>query len=390
MKPKKSIIPVFIPHLGCPCRCVFCNQDSITSVKCSENGKSMPTPDEVAGIIERGVEVSGKGAEVAFYGGSFTAISMSLQRAYLEVAHKYVSDNLLSGIRVSTRPDAIDGDILSELRRFGVSTIELGAQSMEDKVLLLSRRGHTAADTVRASRLIRDMNFSLILQMMVGLPGETPDSPMYTAGQIADLQPEGVRIYPTAILKETELEEMWRRGEYPPLELSEAVNICTDLIVFFEERDIAVLRVGLNPSEDLDSEVLAGVYHPAFGDLCRSELVFRTTRRMLSDALDNEHGAHGRTAVFCVADSQRSLFVGQHRSNIRRLIEVFQLEGICICNKHRISATNYSVHKHNTNKVITTKSKVNIRDIINREQSLATNTENPADEQVCVELLGIF
>ena len=141
MKPKKSIIPVFIPHLGCPCRCVFCNQDSITSVKCSENGKSMPTPDEVAGIIERGVEVSGKGAEVAFYGGSFTAISMSLQRAYLEVAHKYVSDNLLSGIRVSTRPDAIDGDILSELRRFGVSTIELGAQSMEDKVLLLSRRG---------------------------------------------------------------------------------------------------------------------------------------------------------------------------------------------------------------------------------------------------------
>lgn len=350
----------------------------------------MPLPCDIGKAVEKGIEVTGKGAELALYGGSFTAIPQSLRTAYLKAAHRYVSSNQLSGIRISTRPDAIDRDILSELWHFGVRTIEIGAQSMEDKVLLLSKRGHTAEDVVRASHLINEMGFSLILQMMVGLPGETLESPMYTAERIAALRPEGVRIYPVAVLRGTELEEMWRSGKYEPLQLTEAVNICSSLIEFFEDRDISVLRVGLNPSEELNSEVLAGIYHPAFGDLCRSELVYRGVEGMLADAIREVQYPKFGTAIFRVADRHRSLFVGQHRSNIRRLIEEFSLEGVDVYNEHLNSATSYRLHKRDKQKVVTEKAKSKVEEFEDREQFRIVVEKAWAGQQVAVEFFGIY
>jgi len=415
MTPRRSIIPVFIPHLGCPCRCVFCNQNSITSVDdskvaCSENDKNsgnachgdltlsgigitkgMPMPSEIGSIIEDGISKAGKGAELAFYGGSFTAIHPSLMRSYLEAAYPYVSGGLIGSIRISTRPDAIDNEILCRLRYYGVRTIELGAQSMDDRVLKLSKRGHTAADTERAAKLIRRMGFSLILQMMVGLPGETPGSPMTTAHRIVDLEPDGVRIYPTAVIRGTELEQMWKSGEYTPLSFDQAVEICADLVGFFDSKGISVLRVGLNPSEDLSGEIAAGIYHPAFGDYCKSRLVYRAARQLLSGVIGTGRIRDGGTALFGVERRHLSLFVGQHRQNINKLMEEFGLEGISVFDREALSVTNYKRRGGSTGKIYSFASSEGFDEILSGKEMIpAKKSTITAGSQVLVEFLGIY
>ncbi|MGI6578229.1 MAG: elongator complex protein 3 [Eubacteriales bacterium] len=418
MKPRRSIIPIFIPHLGCPCRCVFCNQHSITSVDdhntlndtaltaqiCTDKSHNidrpaskvrtqniMPDPSEIGMLIEEGIKKSGKGAELAFYGGSFTAICPDLRRSYLEAAHPYVSRELIKGIRISTRPDAIDDDILHQLWYFGVRTIELGAQSMDDQVLQLSKRGHTAADTVNAARLVRQMGFSLILQMMVGLPGETADSPMSTARQLAALQPDGVRIYPTAVLGGTELELMWKKGGYSPLSFEQAVDICADLISFFDSRGISILRVGLNPSEDLSGEILAGIYHPAFGDYCRSRLVYRATRQLLSDIMEDGYIRAGAIAVFRIDRKHLSLFVGQHRYNIKKLMDDFELDGISVLDEDSVSVTNYRKRMNGADKIYSFASTFNADEMLSVDGwTPVNNKELVVGSQVVVEFLGIY
>jgi histone acetyltransferase (RNA polymerase elongator complex component) len=303
---KNSIIPVFIPHAGCPHSCVFCNQRSISG------HISPPDASGIAEIIDTALEKIGGGAELAFYGGSFTAIPAGLQEEYLSAVQPYIQSGRITKIRISTRPDAIDADILSRLEKYCVRTIELGAQSMDDDVLLKSGRGHTSKDTENAAILIKSRGFSLVLQMMVGLPGDTPEKAMQTCRKICAISPDSVRIYPVVVLRGTELYRLWKRGEYTPPTVEEAVEICAGLLNAFIEANIPVIRLGLNPSDELSGgEAVAGAYHPALGELVLSRLF----RAKALELLSNEE-TRGKNIIFFVHKSRLGAMAGCRRENI--------------------------------------------------------------------------
>ena len=210
MSARESIIPVFVPHLGCPHACVFCNQRRIS-------GRERPaTAEDVICAVEKAAALPHHGAkrQLAFYGGSFTAIPAEQQLPLLQAAREELRRGRIDSIRLSTRPDAIDDEILNRLEQYGVETIELGAQSMDEEVLRRSGRGHTARDVERSARLIKERGFRLILQMMTGLPGATAESDLTTAKQLAALKPDGVRVYPTVIVRDTALYDLWQAGKY--------------------------------------------------------------------------------------------------------------------------------------------------------------------------------
>lgn len=316
-----SIVPVFVPHAGCPCRCVFCNQRTIAGQT------QRMTPEQARKIIEDALAVLPEGSpapQAAFYGGSFTAIAVEEQEALLAVTDAYLHAGRLSSVRLSTRPDAIDAAVLERLCRHGVTTIELGAQSMEDEVLLQSKRGHTAADTVRASRLIQQAGISLILQTMAGLPGDTRETVRKTARRIAALCPDGVRIYPVAVLPETELYDLWKDGRYTPLDVETAAVWCADMLEVFQQAGIPVIRIGLNPTQELDHTVVAGAYHPAMGELVWSELWYRRLRRELEAGADE---------TLYVPMRELSRAIGHRRRNILRLQREFPNQTIRIQGK---------------------------------------------------------
>ncbi len=270
------IIPVFIPHLGCPHACVFCDQKTIAGED------RAPEPSEVRDILRRGIELSGKGAELAFYGGSFSAIDGKLQEAYLETARPFLDSGDIAAIRCSTRPDAIDDEVLDRFRRYGLQTVELGAQSMDDRVLLLSGRGHTAEMTKTASSRIKKAGFDLILQLMCGLPGATRESDRRSAEEAAALEPDGMRIYPVVVVKGPALERMMHAGEYIPLSIEEAVERSADMMEIFEEKKIPAIRIGLNPNRELTGGMaVAGAYHPALGEMVKSRMLRRKIDRKL-------------------------------------------------------------------------------------------------------------
>lgn len=259
------IYPVFVPHEGCPHDCVFCNQRRIAA-------PVSPDPGEVRERVCAAIEREGI-TEVAFYGGSFTAIPPSRQEAFLSA----VAD-LGVAIRISTRPDCIDGDVIERLRRYPVRTVEIGAQSMDDAVLRRALRGHTAEDVRRASRLVKNAGFSLILQAMAGLPGDE-GTLRTTAEELALLRPDGARIYPVVVVRDTALFDLWQRGEYRPLTVSEGADAAADMLEVFAAHGIPVIRIGLNPTLELSGgAAAAGAYHPALGEMARSR-VFR--RRIL-------------------------------------------------------------------------------------------------------------
>ena len=256
-------IPFFIPHKGCPFSCIFCDQNKITG----ETG--IIPPSGVAAKIRSYLKTIPKRdtfVEAAFFGGSFTGLKRDLQRSYLEKVRPFIKKGRIQGIRISTRPDLIDVDILAMLKKFGVERIELGVQSMSDKVLRKTKRGHTASDVEKASRLILDKGFMLGHQLMVGLPGSTLKVELSSAKKSIRLGAEEVRIYPLVVIKGTPLANMWRRGLYAPLSEGEAIKRCAALISLFEENKVRVIRCGLHPSEGLLSgrEYCAGPFHPAF------------------------------------------------------------------------------------------------------------------------------
>lgn len=294
----------FVPHLGCPYQCVFCDQKSISGQQ------KAPDPSEVESTCERYLPEKGTGTEIAFFGGSFTAIDRGLMTSLLEAAHKFVHKGRASGIRVSTRPDYIDDEVLDILRQYSVTSIELGAQSMDDKVLRKNGRGHDSNSVVRASELIKEKDFSLGLQMMVGMYGsEDPGKEAkYTAEHLAILEPDTVRIYPTIVVEGTALAELYRRGQYRPLDLDSAVNITASLIRFFRNEGINVIRTGLHYEESLIESMIAGPYHPAFGELCES-MIFR---EKIEEALKGST----ETVVYC-EPRLLSQVTGQKKSNIR-------------------------------------------------------------------------
>lgn len=312
-----SIVPVFVPHAGCPCRCVFCNQRAIAG-----QAERM-TPERTEEILREALSVLPQGSrpQAAFYGGSFTAIPVEEQEALLAVTDRYQAEGLLSSVRLSTRPDAISPDCLTRLKAHGVTVIELGAQSMEEDVLRQAKRGHTAEDTVRAAEQIQQAGISLILQTMAGLPGDTRETVRRTAERVAALHPDGVRIYPIAVLPDTELYDLWQAGSYHPLEVETAAVWCADMLEVFVRERIPVIRVGLNPTEELGSTVAAGAYHPAMGELAYSELWYRKLKRQLE--------AGGDPTIFVPA-RELSRAIGHKRRNLLRLREEFPERSITI------------------------------------------------------------
>ena len=262
---KTSIIPIFIPHIGCPYRCVFCNQWRITG------RRGVPDGNAVARTIKEYVTSAAdkRHWEVAFYGGSFTAIPMALQEELLAPAYEALQQGRIQAIRCSTRPDCIDEEILSRLKRYGLSTVELGVQSMDDIVLAKAKRGHTAQDVVTATALLREHGFTVGHQLMPGLPGEDWNSLQDTTAAICRLQPDIARIYPVVVLADTELADMYRQGEYTPLSVHEGVVRAAYMKQAFVETGIQCIRTGLQATEDLDdpAQVLAGAYAPAMGEM---------------------------------------------------------------------------------------------------------------------------
>lgn len=250
--------------------------------------------------------------EIGFFGGSFTGIEKSLQKSLLCVAKKYLDKGYVRAIRVSTRPDYIDEEVLDFLKSYGVTTIELGAQSMDDDVLFKNHRGHTKEDTEKSANLIKNTGFGLGLQMMTGLFGDTTETAKRTAEKIISLSPDCVRIYPTLVLKNTRLAELYQNGVYHPQSLSEAVNLCADLKEKFDKENISVIRMGLMASDNInsDEDVLAGPYHPAFGELVQSELYFR----QLTNAVKGD-------SEILVNPREISAFVGNKQNNIKRMEE---------------------------------------------------------------------
>ena len=269
------IIPIFVPHLGCPNDCIFCNQKSISGQK-----KNM-TKEEAKNIIDNylnNLNDSDALIEIAFFGGSFTAINENLQNELLELAYTYVKEGKVESIRISTRPDCIDKNILKRLKKYKVKTIELGVQSANDFVLKRANRGHTFEDVKKASKLIRWYGFRLGHQMMVGLPESTRQDEINTAKALIKLKPKMVRIYPVLVVKNTKLEREYESGIYKALPLPQAVETCKQLVRMFSDKNIDIIRVGLQNTDEISdpssekSEVVAGPYHPAFRQLVESGL----------------------------------------------------------------------------------------------------------------------
>ena len=267
---KQYIIPIFVPHLGCPNDCIFCNQKSISGQK--EN----MTKEKAKKIIEEyinAIQTKDASIEIAFYGGSFTAIEPEKQVELLEVANEYIKKGKVESIRISTRPDCIDKETLKRLKKYKVKTIELGVQSANDYILKKANRGHTFEDVKKASKMIRWNRFQLGHQMMVGLPESTRIDEINTAKALIKLKPKMVRIYPVLVVKDTKLEKDYKNGIYEPLPLVQAVEICKQLVRMFADKKIDVIRIGLQNTEEITdpqgekSQVVAGPYHPAFRQL---------------------------------------------------------------------------------------------------------------------------
>ncbi|MGL5175668.1 MAG: elongator complex protein 3 [Cetobacterium sp.] len=272
-------IPIFISHFGCPNDCVFCNQKKI-------NGRETDvTTDDIKNIIETYLKTLPKKSkkEVAFFGGTFTGISIKLQEEYLSVVYEYIKNGLVDGIRLSTRPDYIDEEIVKMLKKYGVTTVELGVQSLDENVLKQTHRFYPMEKVYTASKLIKDAEIELGIQLMLGLPGSTDESDYISAVKTVGLEPDIARIYPTLVIKETEMADMFKAGTYTPLTLGEAVKRCKKIYSLLDYNDINIVRVGLQPTDDLndDENVLGGPFHPAFRELVVGEIYYDFLKSIL-------------------------------------------------------------------------------------------------------------
>ncbi len=336
LRSRKLIIPVFVPHMGCPHDCCFCNQRTISGQT------KPPAEDDVRKIIDsyKGIANNYGSVEIAFYGGSFTAIPLSQQEMYLHTARNRVGRNV--PFRVSTRPDCIDLPALELLEKYGVHTIELGAQSMVDHVLKASGRGHLAEDTVKAAELIKRRGFTLGIQTMLGLPGADRKTELYTVQQVIKLKPALVRIYPTIVLEGTELARMYLEGKYKAMQLAAAVDLSAVIIPAYEKNGITVIRTGLQSSDNIGEggKIIAGPYHPAFGELVRSRIALNWLCGQIPDFIlhpelrKNEFrknlSFYGNSVKIVFSGDRLNIhvpaklvsqFVGQHHCNIKYIGE---------------------------------------------------------------------
>ncbi len=307
-------IPIFIPHLGCPHDCAFCSQRSVTNVQAA------PSPESVAFSVEAQLATRGtRQAEIAFFGGSFTGIPRPMQAAYLSAVQPFLKRGEAESIRISTRPDFIDRETVSFLKSYGVKTVELGAQSMSDKVLLATRRGHTAAETVKAASLIREGGLRLGLQMMTGLPASTAEDEAETARQFVALGAEDARIYPTVVFYDTALYTWLCQGTYTPPSMEETVERAAACLSILENGGVQVIRIGLQETETLGGRAAGGAYHPAMGELVRSRLWQNRLEAAVKKLASTE------ITVFC-EERLISPVVGQKRKNFTYIMEKYNVK----------------------------------------------------------------
>ncbi|MBO5065172.1 MAG: radical SAM protein [Clostridia bacterium] len=306
---KHANISLFVPHMGCPHQCSFCNQKTISgSIK-------QLTPEDVFDTLNEAERHNNNplNTEIAFFGGSFTAIPRDYMVSLLETAKPFVDKGAFGGIRISTRPDAIDEDVLSILKKYSVTAVELGAQSTDEAVLKLNKRGHTRNDIFKASELVKNNGFSLGLQMMTGLLGDSFQKSLKTADDIVSIKPDTVRIYPTIVLEGTRLGELYKKGEYVPQTTEEAVRLCSILSEKFYKNNIKVIRLGLHSGGNVEEGYLAGPYHPAFGELCESDVYMNIAKEKLKEI------KKGKVTIF-VNPREISKMTGQKGSNKEKLL----------------------------------------------------------------------
>lgn len=311
---KQTNISVFVPHRGCPHRCTFCDQRSISGTQ------APPTADEVTALLDGQAEhlrERDTRAEIAFFGGSFTGIDEAYMRSLLGAARDAVKKHpdVYSGIRCSTRPDFIDERILDILAEYGMTAVELGAQSMNDEVLRLNERGHSAKDVERAAAMIKARGFSLGLQMMTGLYGDKPEYCVETAERFIALKADTVRIYPTVILDGTRLGELYKSGEYKTFTFDETIGLCAKLLRMFGAAGIPVIRLGLHASAEVEAKMLGGVYHPALREIAESRI-------FCEDMLAEMKRLGGERFTIFTDPKNISKVTGQKKENIKKLAEL--------------------------------------------------------------------
>ena len=282
------IYPVFIPHSGCPHRCLFCAQDK------TSGQTEAPTPDSVKVWLDQTLPLVGNSdgsgdGEIAFYGGTFTALPQSTQDAYLDVAKRFVAAGRVGAIRLSTRPETLDAETVERLCAFGVATVEIGAQSFDSQVLLAAKRGHSAADVIAAVQQCRAAKLQVGLQLMPGLPAGNAKEALASLDSALALQPDFVRIYPALVVEGTGLALLWRDGAYRPWSLDEAVEVCADMMLACRRSHVPVIRLGLQQEASLEQNLLSGPYHPAFGQLVRSRLWRRALGRAANSGMITVH-----------------------------------------------------------------------------------------------------
>ena len=311
---KSLIIPIFIPHQGCPHRCIFCQQKTITNL--SEN---LSAPDDIRNTIELAISskrfVNQKPKEVAFYGGTFTSLPAASMIRMLGSVRPYVERGIIQSIRVSTRPDSLSEDKLDILETFGVSTVELGVQSMNDKVLRLSNRGHTSRDTIHAVNSLKERGLRVGIQLMPGLPGDSQEVFMDTVDRVVGLNPDMARLYPTLVIKGTKLAQWYKEGKYTPMRIKDTVNLCKEACMRLEASGISVIRIGLMSSPSLlrKGEIIAGPWHPSLGFLVRSAIHLERVRPYLPPMGEAKH------IILRAPKGEIPLIMGYKRSGMRHI-----------------------------------------------------------------------
>lgn len=311
MSKKNYIIPIFVPHKGCPHDCIFCNQKRITGQIQELSSKDI---DNIISQYIRTINKPDVNIEVAFFGGSFTAIPREEQDMYLSVANRYLEMGKIDSIRLSTRPDYINKEILKNLKKFGVSIVELGVQSMDEEVLHACQRGHNTEDVINAVNLLKEEGFTVGIQLMVGLPKDNEEKCIKTVKKVVKLKPHIARIYPSLVIKDTYMENIFNSGRYVPLKLKEAVNICKLMLIHLERNGINVIRIGLQPTDDMQigKSIVAGPYHPAFRQLVESEIY----KDMIDKILESIIIEPNASVIINFNSKDYSDIVGQKKSNI--------------------------------------------------------------------------
>lgn len=338
MKRRHINVPVFVPHLGCPNDCVFCNQKKITGC---DRYDFEQTREQIRSQLTTADPVNDD-IQIAFFGGSFTGIERKSMISMLKVANEFIDAGLVSSIRISTRPDYIDNEILQILRNYNVTDIELGIQSMDDLVLRGSERGHSAYDSMKAAKMIIEMGFNFVGQMMVGLPYSDLDMELYTARSICKMNACAVRIYPTLVFSNTKLCQMYENGTYTPLSIEEAAFRCAMLLDVFDEFSIPVIRLGLCEADNLrtDGSIVAGPYHPAIGELSENKYYLHKIEDLIG--LQNSD-INDKSLTVYVSKGSLSKAIGQKKSNKLYLQSNYSFTSIKFAEDSSLSGRNVRI-----------------------------------------------